>query len=62
MCARRVFASRVGAAVVDGRKMRAAADDRSQPRANCKKIKKNKKISYRTVPYRTRTDAVIILH
>ena len=31
--ARRAFASRVGAAVVDGREMRAAADDRGPPRA-----------------------------
>ena len=30
MGARRAVASRVGAAVVDGRKMRAAADDRGQ--------------------------------
>ena len=41
--ARRAVATRVGAAVVDGRKMRAAADDRGQ---KCKpqKIVKKKKI------------------
>jgi len=30
---RRAVASKVGALVVDGREMRAAADDRGQPRA-----------------------------
>ena len=45
MGARRAFANKVGATVVDGRKMRAAVDDRNQPRAtlqaryDCNKIK-----------------------
>ena len=34
--ARRAVASEVGAAMVDGRGMRAAADDRGQPRAKVK--------------------------
>jgi len=38
---RRAVASKVGAAVVDGRKMRAAADDRGQPRAIVKTNLKN---------------------
>ena len=36
MDARTAVASMVGAAVVDGLEMRAAPDDRGQPRANCK--------------------------
>ena len=38
MGGRRVVSSMVGAAVVDGLEMRAAPEDRGQPRANCKKI------------------------
>jgi hypothetical protein len=38
MGSRNAVASTVGAAVVDGLEMRAAPDDRGQPRANCKKI------------------------
>ncbi len=38
MGARRVVASTVGAAVVDGLEMRVAPDDRGQPRSNCKKL------------------------
>ncbi len=34
---RRVVASMVGAAVVDGREMRGAADDRGPTQANCNK-------------------------
>ena len=43
MGARRAVASRVGATVVDGRKMRAAADDRGQ-HGKPEKIVKNKNI------------------
>ncbi len=39
---RRLIASRVGAAVVDGHEMRAPADDRRQPRAIVLKKKKKK--------------------
>jgi hypothetical protein len=69
MGARRAVASRVGATVVDGRKMRAAADDRG-PHGKLEKIVKKKKnpksrtgtvriFSYHykrasgTIPYRT---------
>ena len=69
MGARRAVASRVGATVVDGRKMRAAADDRGQQGKLEKIVKKKKKkktksrtvriFSYHykrasgTIPYRT---------
>jgi hypothetical protein len=41
MGARRMVASSVGEAVVDGHEMRAPADDRGQPRAIVKKKKKS---------------------
>jgi hypothetical protein len=50
MGARRAVASRVGATVVDGRKMRAAADDRGQQGKLEKIVKKKKKI-LKAVPY-----------
>jgi hypothetical protein len=50
MGARRAVASRVGATVVDGRKMRAAADDRGQQGKLEKIVKtKTKKPKSRTV-------------
>ncbi len=44
MGARRAVASRVGATVVDGRKMRAAASDRGQQRKLEKIVTKTKNI------------------
>ena len=56
---RRAVASRVGASVVDGRKMRAAADDCGQPRAIVKiicKISQSLSQSNFACTYRTGTE------
>ena len=58
--ARRAVASKVGASVINGGERRSAADNRGQPRGNCKLKSKIFHILYlnqsnfaSTVPYRT---------
>ena len=54
--ARRAVTSMVGAAVPDGLEMRAAAENRGQPRANfCNKKYLNKFQCFNCIQYRTRT-------
>ncbi len=61
MGARRAVASRVGAAVVDGRKMRAAADDHGQ-QCKLEKIVRNTKKPKSNNPHHMRDRCICSYH